>query len=119
MQLKDKAKVKFEEFKFKAKEKLERFGAYFNEHEEMNKLVLYGIVGVVGGIITGISTAAGGGPTPPSCLVEDDITGLNFKTKRPLTNTQILELGDRMVDGQTKGEALQEMGMLKKEKKRR
>ena len=124
MNLKEKAKTKAIEIKFKTKEKLEQFGAYLDEHEEMGKLVVYGIIGVVGGIVTGVSTisnVASGSPTNtiPSCRVEDDVTGLEFRTKRPLTNEQIIELGDRMIDGQTKGDALKEMGVLKKERKRR
>ena len=124
MNLKEQVKTKAIEIKFKTKEKLEQFGAYLNEHEEMGKLVVYGLVGVIGGIVTGISTisnVASGSPTNtlPSCRVEDEITGLEFRTKRPLTNEQIIELGDRMIDGQTKGDALNEMGMLKKERKRR
>lgn len=124
MKFKEKVKVKAVELKAKAKETLERFGAYLDEHEEMGKLVVYGTIGVIGGIITGFSNVAEvakGSPTNtiPSCRVEDDVTGLEFRTKKPLTNDQILELGSRMIDGQTKGEALSEMGMLKKERKRR
>ena len=119
MKFKEKVKVKAVELKAKAKETLERFGAYWSEHDELDKVVLYGITGIIGGIITGVATISGGGPAPASCLVEDDVTGLDFRTKKPLTNSQILELGDRMIDGQTKGEALSEMGMLKKERKRR
>lgn len=54
-----------------------------------------------------------------ACLVKDDISGLKFKTTHPLTNHEIMELSERMNDGQTKGEALNEMELLKKEKKRK
>ena len=123
MNLKEKIKAKASELKSKVKEKFEQFGAYLDEHEEMGKLVVYGTMGVIGGLVTGISTVssmASGSPTNtiPSCRVEDDVTGLEFRTKRPLTNDQILELGERMIDGQTKGNALYEMGVLKKERKR-
>lgn len=52
------------------------------------------------------------------CLVEDDVTGQDFRTTHPMTNNEILELGSRMIDGQTKGDALCEMGLLAKEKRR-
>lgn len=53
------------------------------------------------------------------CRVHDDVTEEYFMTKHPLTNEEILELGERMIDGQPKGYALDEMGLLRKEKKRK
>ena len=115
-------KAKAKNLKDSAKEKAvnakEKVGKFFEEHEEVTSglitfgcTVLPGIVAVIGGAI--------GGRNPEACLVEDDVTGLDFKTKHPMTNKEILELGDRMIDGQSKGDALNEMGLLKKEKKRR
>ena len=54
------------------------------------------------------------------CLVEDDVTGCKYLTKHPLTNNEILELESRMINGgETHGEALKNMGVLRKERKRR
>ena len=51
--------------------------------------------------------------------VPDEITGLNYRTSHPLSNAEILELSDRMVDGETTGEALNNMGVLKQDKKKK
>ncbi len=53
------------------------------------------------------------------CRVKDDVTEEYFMTEHPLTNGEILELNERMIDGQTKGYALNEMGLLRKEKRRK
>lgn len=54
-----------------------------------------------------------------NCWVVDNITKEKFLTKHPLTNGEILELGERMNDGELKGEALSNMGLLKEEKRRK
>ena len=66
------------------------------------------------GAVTG-----GGAKRYESCKVEDDVTGENLITKHPLTNDEILELGDRMNEGIPKGRALDDMGLLRKERKRK
>lgn len=78
-----------------------------------------GIAGFVGTGLTifGIISRFWGGGN--SCEVPDEITGLNYRTSHPLTNAEILELSDRMVDGETTGEALNNMGVLKTEKKKK
>lgn len=53
------------------------------------------------------------------CRVQDDVTEEYFVTTHPLTNDEILELGERMVDGESKGKALKDMGVLKEERKRK
>ena len=53
------------------------------------------------------------------CLVRDDVTELNYRTTHPLSNSEILELSERRVDGETTGEALNNMGVLRSEKKRK
>ena len=77
--------------------------------------ILGGTLRIVGKII---STASGAG-NYDHCMVTDDITGEDFLTIHPLTNSEILNLGDRMSEGQSKGEALSDMGLLRNEKKRK
>lgn len=120
-----------EKIKTKAKDTVEKaksFGKnvsvkvcnYLDANPDMIKPVVYGGIAVVGGVITGLMNfAADTVPAKESCLVEDEVTGLNYRTKHPMTNNEILELSDRMVDGQTTGDALVEMGLLKKERRRR
>ena len=116
MTLKEKIKVKLGEAKFKAKEAGEKLGDYLEEHSS----TVYTIVSVGGAVIAG--TIAGiaqiGNGHRESCEVEDDITGLKYRVKRPLTNQQIMELGDHMIDGESMGSALDDMGVLKKEWRR-
>ena len=113
----DRIRVKIGEIKFKVKESAEKFGDYLAEHQNM----VYTVVSVGGAVLAG--TIAGvaqiGNANKASCMVEDDVTGLEFRVKKPLTNDQIRELGDRMIDGAPMGDALDEMGVLKHERKRR
>lgn len=115
-------KAKAKNLKDSVKEKVvnakEKVGKFFEEHEEVTS----GLISLGFTVLPGVIVAIGGaiaGKDPGACLVEDDVTGLDFKTKHPMTNKEILELGDRMIDGQSKGDALNEMGLLKKERKRR
>lgn len=87
---------------------------------EENPGLIIPILSGAGMLVSGVLAAANGktDEREKMCLVEDDITGQNFKTIRPMTNSEILELGERMVDGQTKGDALNTMGLLKNEKRR-
>lgn len=79
--------------------------------------VVSGIFGIVGKVL---SIAAGGGHDwNEHYLSEDDVTGEEYRLRHPMTNAEILELSDRMVDGQTKGEALDDMGLLRNEKRRK
>jgi hypothetical protein len=116
MNIKENIKEKAQKVKEKAIAVKDETVEFINEHTYLVIPILSGIGMVVSGII---STA--GSQTErrrEDCSVEDDVTGLKFMTNRPLSNSDILELGDRMIDGQTKGDALNEMGLLKKEKRR-
>lgn len=53
------------------------------------------------------------------CLVKDTITNENYLLKHPLSNSEILELSERMNSGETKGEALSSMELLREEKRRK
>ena len=75
--------------------------------------------GLVGGAMTIIGLISKFGNGGHNCEVPDEITGLNFRTSRPLTNTEIMELSDRLMAGESKGEALSNMGVLKEPKKKK
>lgn len=69
-------------------------------------------------MVIGAASAADKAATT-RCLSRDKVTGEKFLLQHPITNNEILELGDRMEGGQSKGEALSDMGLLRKEKKRK
>lgn len=113
----EKLKMKVEEAKEKVKEKAKTGVKFLAE----NSWIVLPALSGLGTLVLGAASMSQDRKKKYSqaCLVEDDITGLNFKTKHPLTNGQIMELGERMNVGQSKGEALNEMELLKKEKKRK
>ena len=74
--------------------------------------VALSLISVVSGIGKAV-TAQGNG------WVQDETTGLNFKTTHNLTNDEIVELGMRMENGQPMSEALDDMGLLVREKRRK
>lgn len=79
--------------------------------------IITAVTAFVGGGIDKIGAA--GDARYESCLSEDDVTGEQFLLKHPMTNDEILELGSRMVDGETKGSALSEMDLLRKDRRRK
>lgn len=79
--------------------------------------VVSGVFGIVGKVL---NIAAGNGHNwNEHYLSEDDVTGEEYRLRHPMTNSEILELSERMIDGQPKGEALEDMGLLKNEKRRK
>lgn len=101
----------------KVKEVGKAVGEVLSKNPMMIIPVISGIFGIVGKIV---SIAAGNGRCwNEHYLSEDEISGESYRLKHPMTNSEILELSDRMVDGETKGEALDNMGLLKKERRRR
>lgn len=91
------------------------FGAFLME----NPMRLFQLgSGLVGGAMTIIGLISRFGDGGHNCEVPDEITGLNFRTSHPLTNIEIMELSDRLSAGESKGEALSNMGVLKEQKKR-
>lgn len=79
--------------------------------------IISGVTAIFGGAVKAIGNAGNG--QYDKCLVEDDVTGEEFLVKHPMTNDEILELGTRMIDGEWKGSALDEMGLLRNERKRK
>ena len=98
-------------------EKIEKTAQFFTEYPILVMPVMSGIGMIVGGIAKAAYTNAQ--ERYDSYRVEDDVTGEEFVVSHPLSNDEILELGDRMIDGQWKGAALDDMGLLKKERRRR
>ena len=91
----------------------------FAEFVSKNPAMVLPMVSMVGSLtFKGLSMLAGANQND-RCLVEDDVTGEDFMVKHPLRNDEILELGSRMIDGESKGEALNEMGLLRHERRRK
>lgn len=116
-QIKEKAKEKMKQAKEKAVHIKNETVEFFEENPGLFIPMITG-VGLLLGAVTGVASNHAE-DWIESHQVEDDVTGLNFRTKHPLTNAEILELGNRMNDGQGKGAALEEMGLLKNEKRRK
>lgn len=97
----------------------------FLEAVQENPALLAAFVPIVGSLISVVGSfiqtiANNGQHRVESCYVKDDVTGQNYLVKHPLTNNEILELSQRKKNsGETTGEALSDMNVLKKEKRRR
>lgn len=113
----EKLKMKAKEIGQKAVDIGEETGKFLESHAHLIIPAIMGGVTIIGGIISGIATIPA--REREGCRIEDEVTGLDFITKHPLNNSEILELGERMSSGMTNGEALEEMNLLKKEKKRK
>ena len=112
---KQKVVEKVEAGKVKAKE----IKKYFDENPEKFGACIGALVTLalpIGGAI--ISFA---GNDKESCKIHDDTIGSYWLTDHPLTNQELLEVNRKLFDGQcaSLGEALQEEGYLKKEKRRK
>lgn len=114
--IKEFIKEKYESAKETMKIIKEETGKFIGEHPE----VIVPIVSSAFALYVGATSLAKSNERDRirACEVEDDITGLKFLTDHPMTNSEIMELGDRMTDGQTKGAALNEMGLLRNEENR-
>lgn len=116
------AKAKVEEVGSKAKEKFdagkEKVDAFIHEHGETVLAVAPMALPVLFAIAGGVAT--NNANKQKRCLVKDDRTGEKLMVKHPLTNDEILDMGDRMeANDLSKGEALKDMGLLKKERSRK
>lgn len=117
----EKVKAKAKEVKEKVKEKAKPVGEAFSKVCEEKPDLIIKVAMVIGGTLVGVLSGAvdTSSSRNEKCLVEDKVTGCEYLTKHPLTNSEILELSNRMSDGETHGEALNNMGLLRKDKKRR
>ncbi len=112
-----KAKKKVKEIKGKVKEFGGKVVDEALKHPEITLPLMSGLGMAFMGGVKAITSA--GDKQLEHCRVEDDVTGQYFLTDHPLTNDEILELGEKMIDGESKGEALRDMGVLRKEKRRK
>lgn len=87
------------------------------ENPAMTMPILTGLIMFGGGILKGLTGT--GGKRYEHCKIQDPITGEYFLAEHPLTNSEIRELGERMSNGDSKGEALDDMGLLRDEKRRK
>lgn len=110
-----------ESFLNRVKQKAKDIGTvalgFISENPMLIIPIISGVTAIFGGAAKAISNAGNG--RYDKCLVEDDVTGEEFLVKHPMTNDEILELGSRMIDGEWKGSALDEMGLLRNERKRK
>lgn len=121
MKIKEKTeqiKTKVKETGDKVVEKAKEVGAKVNEACGEYPEAVLSVVGTVATIVVSV-VAANAASREAACRTEDGLTNCEYKTKHPLSNREILELSDKMQSGMTKGEALNEMGLLKKERKRK
>ena len=103
-------------------EKLKDTKKRFGEFIEKNPAMIIPLVSAGTMIVRGLfGTLIGAGSVNQAhCMVKDDTTGLKYLCKHPLNNQEILELSDLKTRGElTTGEALVEMDVLKKERKRK
>ena len=117
----EKVEAKAKETKGKIIEGAKKVGKACNDVFTEKPDLLFKVAMVVGGTLVGLLSGAvdTSAERNKKCLVEDKITGCDYLTKHPLTNSEILELSNRMSDGETHGEALSNMGLLRKDKKRK
>ena len=114
-------KEKAKEIGAKAKEKAKEVKQKVETGIENNAEIFVAVISIAGPALLAIAGSAASKKERDRehCLVEDDRTGEDLMVRHPLTNDEILELGNRMADGQSKGESLKDMGLLKKEKSRK
>ena len=103
-------KEKFKEKREKAKERKESIFHFLAENPQIT-MSLFSALGTIGlGGVIAVSRA--NKRRIEACQVEDDVTGETFMVDHPLSNDEILELNERMQSGQSKAEALKDMGLL-------
>ena len=113
--------VKEEKCLDRIKAKVKNFGEGVLKVVSDNPMLIIPLISAAFGLVSGAANMVSGAGNDryEKCLCEDDVTGEDFLLKHPLNNDEILELGSRMVDGETKGSALAEMDLLRKDKRRK
>lgn len=89
------------------------------EHPEAIGYFVSGLITIGGAGIALISNQQN--KVEEGCKIHDEMTGFDWVTTHPLTNQELMEVNRKLYDEQIKslGQALDEAGYLKKEKKRR
>ena len=121
MKIKEKTeqiKTKVKETGTKAVEKAKEVGTKLNDACGEYPEAVLSVLGTVATVVITV-VAASAANSEAACRTKDGLTECEYRTKHPLNNREILELSDKMQSGMTKGEALNEMGLLKKERKRK
>ena len=114
----EKVKAKIKETKEKAKAKVQAAKKDVFEFVLANPGVCVPVASGIGMLFIGASRIAKS--KIEACKVADNNwTGCSYMATHPLTNDEIRELDQRMGHGQTKGDALAEMGVLKEENRRK
>lgn len=105
-----KVKEKAKETKAKWKKKKDDAFHFLAENPQIT-VSLFSALGTIG-IGTGMAISKSAKRHYEACRVEDDVTGECFTLKHPLTNEEVMELNRRMIDGESKAEILEDMGLL-------
>lgn len=106
-----KVKEKVKKTKEKANETKESAFRFLAENPQIT-ISLFSALGTIGiGATMAISKA--GRRHYEACQVVDDVTGEKFLLDHPLTNEEILEINRRMIDGESKADILEDMGLLR------
>ena len=107
----EKVKRKVKEVKKKASETKENMFRFLADNPQIT-ISLFSALGTIGiGATMAISKA--GRRHYEACQVVDDVTGEKFLLDHPLNNEEILEINRRMIDGESKANILEDMGLLR------
>ena len=107
----EKVKRKVKEVKKKASETKENMFRFLADNPQIT-ISLFSALGTIGiGATMAISKA--GRRHYEACRVKDDVTEEYFLLDHPLTNEEIMEINRRMIDGESKADILEDMGLLR------
>ena len=111
---KEKVQRKVDEWKTFKKKALD----YFDEHPEAFGTVIAGLFTLILGGAGIVANRAS--KNEEKCRIEDERIGSYWVTDHPLTNSELMEVNNRMLEMQYEdvGFALEDLGFLKDEKKR-
>lgn len=107
----EKVKRKVKEVKKKASETKENMFRFLAENPQIT-ISLFSALGTIG-IGTTMAISKAGRRHYEACRVKDDVTEEYFLLDHPLTNEEIMEINRRMIDGESKANILEDMGLLR------
>lgn len=105
----------------KVKDKTVEGGKIVYETLTKNPMLAVMLISSIGSTVTTIVNTASKNREEEEdrCTTYDAYAGMDITTKHELTNSEILEMTERMKNGEKKVEALNNMGLLREEKKRK
>ena len=108
-------KEKFENFKYSIKEKCRRTVDYLKDNKEVLLVVIPVVAGAVAGTIKLATKVANNHKveTIKRKYIYDPSGGFYWPTRRPLTGAEKLELDERHRNGESYGQILVDMKLLK------